>query len=134
MAAWWRCLVDTLRGLVLLFYRIKQTDLSFEETLISFWGFSNWTVNILYTLSLMRTLSWPKIFFCSTCFLRMAEGISAGLLRRVTENTESQRAGPQRLCASCVQNDALEATLSHSVQAHSAYAHPVRRMILLKQH
>ncbi len=41
VAAWWRCLVDTHRGLVLLFYRIKQTDLSFEETLISFWGFSN---------------------------------------------------------------------------------------------
>ncbi len=39
VAAWWRCLVDTLRGLVLLFYRINQTDLSFEETLISFWGF-----------------------------------------------------------------------------------------------
>ncbi len=37
--AWWRCLVDTLRGLVLLFYRIKQTDLSFEGPLISFWGF-----------------------------------------------------------------------------------------------
>ncbi len=30
VAAWWCCLVDTLRGLVLLFYRIKQTDLSFE--------------------------------------------------------------------------------------------------------
>ncbi len=39
VAVWWRCFVDTLRGLVLLFYRIKQTDLSFEETLISFWGF-----------------------------------------------------------------------------------------------
>ncbi len=39
LAAWWRCLVDTLRGLVLLFYRIKQTDLSFEAPLISFWGF-----------------------------------------------------------------------------------------------
>jgi len=30
VAAWRRCLVDTLKGLVLLFYRIKQTDLSFE--------------------------------------------------------------------------------------------------------
>ncbi len=49
-------------------------------------------------------------------------------------NTESQRAGPQCLCASCAQNDTLEAALSHSVQAHSAYAHPVRRMIRLKQH
>ncbi len=36
MAAWWHCGVDTFRGLVLLFNRIKQTDLSFEETLISF--------------------------------------------------------------------------------------------------
>ncbi len=36
VAAWWRCLVDTLRDLVLLFYSLKQTDLSFEETLISF--------------------------------------------------------------------------------------------------
>ncbi len=49
-------------------------------------------------------------------------------------NTESQRAGTQCLCASCAQNDVLEATLSHSAQAHSAYAHPVRRMMCLKQH
>ncbi len=39
VAAWWRYLVDTLRGLVFLFYRMKQTDLSFVETLISFLGF-----------------------------------------------------------------------------------------------
>ncbi len=49
VAAWWRCWVDALRGLVLLFYRVKQTDLSFEETLISFCGFSNWKVDVLYT-------------------------------------------------------------------------------------
>ncbi len=49
-------------------------------------------------------------------------------------NIKSQHAGPQCLCASCVQNDALEATLSHSTQAHSAYAHPVCRMMHLKQH
>ncbi len=39
VAAWWCCLVNTLRGLVLLFYRIKKTDLSFEGPFISFWGF-----------------------------------------------------------------------------------------------
>ncbi len=49
-------------------------------------------------------------------------------------NTESQCAGPQCLCTSCVQNDALEAALSYSAQAHSAYAHPVCRMMRLKQH
>ncbi len=38
------------------------------------------------------------------------------------------------LCASRVQNDALEAILSHSTQAHSAYVHPVRRMVCLRQH
>ncbi len=41
VVAWWHCLVETLRGLVLLFNRIKQIDLSFEETLISLLGFSN---------------------------------------------------------------------------------------------
>ncbi len=46
----------------------------------------------------------------------------------------SQCTGPQCLCASCAQNDALEAALSQSAQAHSAYAHPVRRMMCLKQH
>ncbi len=40
----------------------------------------------------------------------------------------------KHLCTSRAQNDTLEATLSHSVQAHSAYAYPVRRMMLLKQH
>ncbi len=49
-------------------------------------------------------------------------------------NSESQRAGPLCLCTSRAQNDALEATLSHSVQAHCAYAHPVHRMMRLKQH
>ncbi len=52
----------------------------------------------------------------------------------VWSNTESQRAGPHCLCTSRAQNDAFEATLSHSVQAHIAYAHPVRRMMRLKQH
>ncbi len=36
VVAWWHCWVDVLRGLVLLSYRIKQSDLSFEETIISF--------------------------------------------------------------------------------------------------
>ncbi len=49
-------------------------------------------------------------------------------------NTESQRAGTKHLWASCAQDDVLEATLSLGVQAHSAYAHPVRRMMRLKQH
>ncbi len=40
--------VDTLRGLVLLFNRIKQTDPSFEETLISFWGFLIGSLTSLY--------------------------------------------------------------------------------------
>ncbi len=49
-------------------------------------------------------------------------------------NTELQCTGPQCLCTSRVQNDVLEATLSYSAQAHSAYAHPVCRMMCLKQH
>ncbi len=49
-------------------------------------------------------------------------------------NTESQRAGTKHFWASCAQDDVLEATLSLGVQAHSAYAHPVRRMMRLKQH
>ncbi len=49
-------------------------------------------------------------------------------------STESECTGPQCLCASCAQNDVLEAALSQSAQAHSAYAHPVRRMMRLKQH
>ncbi len=38
-------------------------------------------------------------------------------------NNESRRAGPQRLCASHAQNDALEATLSHSTQAQRSGVH-----------
>ncbi len=49
-------------------------------------------------------------------------------------NTESQRAGTKHLWASCAQNDALDATLSHSAHAQSTYEHPVRRMMCLKQH
>ncbi len=49
-------------------------------------------------------------------------------------NTESRRAGPQRLWASRALNGALEATLSLGVQAHSDYECPVRRMVRLKQH
>ncbi len=44
------------------------------------------------------------------------------------------QSGIKHLCTSRAQNDTLEAALSHSVQAHSAYAHPVRRMICLKQY
>ncbi len=50
------------------------------------------------------------------------------------EPVQTSSAGPHCLCTSCAQNDAFEATLSHSVQAHIAYAHPVRRMMRLKQH
>ncbi len=44
------------------------------------------------------------------------------------------QSGIKHLCTSRAQNDTLEATLSHSAQAHSAYAHHVRRMMRLKQH
>ncbi len=44
------------------------------------------------------------------------------------------QSGIKHVCTSRVQNDTLEATLSHSMQAHSAYAHPVRKMMCLKQH
>ncbi len=49
-------------------------------------------------------------------------------------NTESRYAGTQCLWAPRAQNDVLEATLSLGTQAHSAYEHPVRRMMCLKQH
>ncbi len=44
------------------------------------------------------------------------------------------QSGIKPLCASRVQNYALEATLSHSAQAQSAYEHPVHRMMRLRQH
>ncbi len=61
------------------------------------------------------------------------KAINLSLRKNVIRKAPIQSA-IKHLCVSCAQNDALEATLSHSVQAHSANAYPVRRMMLLKQH
>ncbi len=44
------------------------------------------------------------------------------------------QSGIKHLCTSRAQNDMLEATLSVGAQAHTTYAHPVHRMMCLKQH
>ncbi len=49
-------------------------------------------------------------------------------------NMKGSKSGIKHVCASCAQNGALEATMSHSTQGQSAYEHPVRRMMRLKQY
>ncbi len=59
VAAWW--LLSAVESIHLggWFYRIKHTDLSFEETLISFWGFLIGRLTSLYP-KLGEKLHWSS--------------------------------------------------------------------------